>query len=80
MIVSQTWFSYPYNDFRTATLSNGTLLPDSPNTQPLSVSDGPVSDGDEPGWILTTLDLPTPAQIYCAVVRTSHKLINCRIG
>lgn len=55
-------------------LNNGTLLPNSPDG-PISVSDSNVTVAAEPLWVLTTFDLPTPAQIYCGVVRRSpmHK-------
>jgi len=67
--ILSTWASFPFNDFPTMSLNNGTLLPNSPDG-PISVSDSNVTVAAEPLWVLTTFDLPTPAQIYCGVADT----------
>lgn len=61
----QTWASYPYNDFPTLSLLQGALHPNSPSN--IVITDTPVYDGDELGFINEN-DAPAPAQIYCAVV------------
>ncbi|KAJ3539002.1 hypothetical protein NM688_g6430 [Phlebia brevispora] len=65
--VLSTYASYPYNDFPTFSMVNGTLHPNSPNN--LSIVDNVVSDGDEPSFLQTN-EPATAAQIYCGVADT----------
>ncbi|OBZ72771.1 hypothetical protein A0H81_06937 [Grifola frondosa] len=65
--VLSTSASYPFNDFPLLSLTNGALLPNGP----VQASDANVTAGQELLWVLTTVNLPTPAQIYCAVLDTS---------
>ncbi|THH32667.1 hypothetical protein EUX98_g1489 [Antrodiella citrinella] len=65
--VFSTYASFPYNDYPTLTLVNGGLTP---NGQ-VAGAGVAVTAGSEPMFIITNLDTPTPAQIYCGVASTS---------
>ncbi|KAI0933298.1 hypothetical protein AcW1_003086 [Taiwanofungus camphoratus] len=66
--VLSTYASYPYNDFPTMSLLNGSLIPVS--DLGAQISDSQVSAGNAPSFIVTDSNLPAPAQIYCAVADT----------
>ncbi|EMD35782.1 hypothetical protein CERSUDRAFT_115735 [Gelatoporia subvermispora B] len=68
--ILSTFASFPFNEFPTLSLLNGTLIPNLPGGILANASDSSVAAGTAPSWIITGLDLPTPAQIYCGVADT----------
>jgi len=63
--VLSTYASYPYNDFPSLSLISGALIPNSATGA--TSADANVTSGGVVTFVTTSLDLPTPAQIYCAV-------------
>jgi len=66
--VLSTYASFPYDDFPTLSLSEGKLLPQGAES---FSADSSVTAGQALSWVITSLDTPAPAQIYCAVASTS---------
>jgi len=65
--VLSTLASFPYNQGVTFSLNEGALAP---NLQGITPVDGTVNPGDAPGFVMTSLNAPSPAHIYCAVANT----------
>ncbi|CAL1702399.1 unnamed protein product [Somion occarium] len=63
----KTYASYPYNDFPTFSLDEGALVPKGAG---ITVADTDVLVGGQLGFVVTNLNPPTPAQIYCALAST----------
>ncbi|OCH89963.1 hypothetical protein OBBRIDRAFT_777746 [Obba rivulosa] len=67
--ILSTWASFPFNDFPTMSLNNGSLIPNAA-IGVVSAADNNVTEASAPSWILTTFDLPASVQIYCGVADT----------
>jgi len=65
--VFSTYESYPYNDFPTISMAQGGLTVDGED----SGAGVEVQDGDEPTFVITNLNTPAPAQVYCGLASTS---------
>ncbi|OBZ72803.1 hypothetical protein A0H81_06940 [Grifola frondosa] len=61
-----TYASFPYNDFPNLSLLEGALIPNGQAT----ASDANVTAGEPPNFVVTNLNPPAPAQIYCAIADT----------
>jgi hypothetical protein len=66
----QTWASFPFNQWPSLSLLDGGLTGnmDPPSGAVKTVSTG-ASNGSEVSFVTTSLDPPSPAPVYCAVVR-----------
>ncbi|KAI0819734.1 hypothetical protein BC628DRAFT_1401273 [Trametes gibbosa] len=61
-----TWASFPFNDFPTVSLVNGTLIPNGEHTTPAQATI--VEEGSQIGFVLRNSANPLQgAQIYCGV-------------
>ena len=60
-------------DFPTLSLEHGALLGNGADGQ--EAIDSPVSSGEEVSFIVTGLDPPKPAQIYCGIVSLEDRSI-----
>ncbi|KAJ3490100.1 hypothetical protein NLI96_g1686 [Meripilus lineatus] len=63
--VLSTYASYPYDDYPGLTMVNGGIVRGD------SLVGTNITAGRFPGFILTGIDLPPPAQIYCGLASTS---------
>ncbi|PSR77075.1 hypothetical protein PHLCEN_2v8064 [Hermanssonia centrifuga] len=68
--IFSTWASYPYNDYPNFSLLSGAFHPNYEGGLDVGISDSNVTAGNPPSFIVTSLDLPAPAQIYCGVADT----------